>query len=246
MASGRYRDRNLDADVHIRVSGNSRRISASWKGPELRVNIPKYLTANQLENFIQANAARLIELRPSTTHYPGRVIDAPDVDIAICESTPLPGQSDVSVRTVLGNAVHGKVFNYYIDVAPHVAAHIADTAVQRTINEAVLRCARHASQRLVLPLARRIAAKIGRAPLGWEIKHTLRRLGSCSPQGVITLDPRLIFLTEDLRRFIICHELAHLSEMNHSAAFHNLCNRYLDGREDELNARLRNVKFPVF
>ena len=50
----------------------------------------------------------------------------------------------------------------------------------------------------------------------------------------------------DLRRFVVCHELAHLSEMNHSAAFHRLCDSYLGGREAELNRAVKAFRFPVF
>ncbi len=33
--------------------------------------------------------------------------------------------------------------------------------------------------------------------------------------------------------------------MNHSAAFHELCNAYCDGREAELQRRLRAWRFPL-
>lgn len=48
------------------------------------------------------------------------------------------------------------------------------------------------------------------------------------------------------RPALIYHELAHLSEMNHGEAFHRLCDRYLEGKEHELRARLAEFRFPVF
>jgi len=54
-----------------------------------------------------------------------------------------------------------------------------------------------------------------------------------------------VFLTRELREYIICHELAHLREMNHSAAFHRLCDSYLGGREASLEKKLREYRWPV-
>jgi predicted metal-dependent hydrolase len=47
-----------------------------------------------------------------------------------------------------------------------------------------------------------------------------RRWGSCSSRGVIRYSWRLILMPTDVRRSIVAHEVAHLSHMNHSPAFH--------------------------
>ena len=105
--------------------------------------------------------------------------------------------------------------------------------------------ARHATSALIVPRARELAASVERMPLGWDVKEARTRLGCCSSRGIITLSPRLIFLPQELADFVIYHELAHLSEMNHSEAFHEICNRYCGGREAELSRRVRVFKFPV-
>lgn len=62
------------------------------------------------------------------------------------------------------------------------------------------------------------------AEKGADVKHvTVRnqrsRWGSCSAGGTISLNWRLVQAPESVRDYIICHELAHLREMNHSARF---------------------------
>ena len=57
-----------------------------------------------------------------------------------------------------------------------------------------------------------------------ELKHvTVRnqrsRWGSCSAAGTVSLNWRLIQTPDFVRDYIICHELVHLWEMNHSARF---------------------------
>ena len=45
------------------------------------------------------------------------------------------------------------------------------------------------------------------------------RWGSCSANGTISLNWRLVQTPEMVRDYIIYHELMHLREMNHSARF---------------------------
>lgn len=59
---------------------------------------------------------------------------------------------------------------------------------------------------------------------GMDVKHVSvrnqrSRWGSCSANGTISLNWRLVQTPESVRDYIIFHELMHLREMNHSARF---------------------------
>lgn len=79
---------------------------------------------------------------------------------------------------------------------------------------------------------RRLAAL--RAVVPWLTRvPTLRvramrsRWGSCSAQGMLTLNTHLIKAPRRCIDYVICHELAHLREMNHSPRFYALLDQIM-------------------
>ncbi|MDE6288952.1 MAG: M48 family metallopeptidase, partial [Muribaculaceae bacterium] len=70
------------------------------------------------------------------------------------------------------------------------------------------------------------------------------KLGSCSSRGEILLSHKLVFLTTDLRRAIMTHELAHLDHMNHSEAFYARWEQLYGAPVKPLRRVLRSVPYP--
>lgn len=59
-----------------------------------------------------------------------------------------------------------------------------------------------------------------------RFRETKSRWGSCSQHGSIMLNWRLIHAPDDVFRYVIVHELAHRTHMNHSAQFWNLVRQF--------------------
>ena len=55
-----------------------------------------------------------------------------------------------------------------------------------------------------------------------SIREQKTRWGSCSSEGNLNYNWRLIFAPEEVLNYIVVHELAHRREMNHSAAFYKI------------------------
>lgn len=70
------------------------------------------------------------------------------------------------------------------------------------------------------------------------IKNNVSNWGSCSVRGNINLNLRLVTLPEDLRDYVMLHELCHLRQMNHGPKFHALLEEVCPGHR-ELEKALR-------
>ena len=67
-------------------------------------------------------------------------------------------------------------------------------------------------------LAARFALNVTRV----SVRNQRWRWGSCSPNGHICLNWRLVEMPESVRDYVIIHELMHLKRLNHSPAFWKL------------------------
>ena len=73
-----------------------------------------------------------------------------------------------------------------------------------------------------LDFARRLelfAAKLGVAIPPLTLSNAQSRWGSCNSRGEVRLNWRLLQAPPHIINYVICHELAHLKQMNHSTKF---------------------------
>jgi predicted metal-dependent hydrolase len=87
-----------------------------------------------------------------------------------------------------------------------------------------------------------LAARYGLNVSRVSIRNQRWRWGSCSPNGHICLNWRLVQMPEGVRDYVLLHELMHLKRMDHSPKFWKLvaevCPDYQDARR-YLRAQLR-------
>ena len=73
-----------------------------------------------------------------------------------------------------------------------------------------------------------------------SVRDQVSRWGSCSSAGALSLNWRLVLLQPQLQDYVILHELAHLTEMNHSKRFWALLDQY-DPHRVEHEAELDRI-----
>ncbi len=72
------------------------------------------------------------------------------------------------------------------------------------------------------------------------IKNQRTRWGSCSADGVISLNAKLLFLPPKLVRYVLTHELCHTLERNHTSRFWSHL-RQFEPQTDLLHGRMRDA-----
>lgn len=83
------------------------------------------------------------------------------------------------------------------------------------------------------------AAALGRRYSRITLRDTRSRWGSCTSQGALMYSWRLVLAPPEILRYVAAHEVAHLAEMNHSAAFWATVER-IHGPYGKLRAWLRS------
>ena len=219
--------------VRVFSRTGTRSVTARWKNGVVCVNVPEGTPARRVAEILDDMAPRLLARRPDLEYHEGERLVFPGFSVTIKRQQFNPGKVLGSIR--FPEAVIGV----------GVERDMADRATVTAISDVMCRIAFSLAPGLLIPRAREIAQRIGRQPGGWRIARGHRILGQCSANGIISLSYVLVFLPQELCDYVICHELAHLTEMNHSPRFHALLDSYLGGREAELVRRLKGFSWPV-
>jgi predicted metal-dependent hydrolase len=100
---------------------------------------------------------------------------------------------------------------------------------QKVDRELIARARRELPPRLL-----ELASRHGLTVSSISIRNQRSRWGSCSRSGRICLNWRLVTMPDDVRDYVLIHELMHLKRMDHSPKFWRLvaeaCPKYQDAR----------------
>lgn len=242
VGSQTYRDRDL-GPVHVRALATARRFSARWKGGELYVTIPAGIPAAEFNRVMDDWKPRLLEIRPAQTqkYHIGYRFANDVLAFTIVEDADVPPRS---VRSrYIGHP--GGVLTFDVAVAP--GTDMADTAIAKTISKLIAKVCTIDADSILPAEARAEAARLGleRRITGYSVGRGVKRLGTCSSHGHITLSNTLMFYPRRLRRSTILHELAHLTHFDHSPAFKALWDSYLGYSHTEDKALIAKLDLPI-
>ncbi len=87
------------------------------------------------------------------------------------------------------------------------------------VRHLVERWYRSIAAELLPEMTRNLAGRVGHQPAKVLVRGQRTRWGSCSADGVIRLNWRLVLLDRQLAEYVILHELTHLEHRHHRAAF---------------------------
>ena len=178
----------------------------------LRVTAPRWVTIAEIEDAIRSKlrwiVGKLDERRKQLALQQEKALRWHDGAVLALLGKPL------TLRTT--NEGGSDVFDdasatLTVSLPPDAPSNQLECKVQSWFQDEARRLF---AQRLAI-----YAEKLGVSYQSFALSGASTQWGSCTAQGRIRLNWRLIHLPLDLIDYVIAHELAHLREMNHSARF---------------------------
>ncbi len=219
--------------VEITFRKNTSKISARWKNGVAVFIFPESIDRKEIPDYVNRMASAVIARKREVAFAESQVIEVPGFTFLISRQSHQP-------RNVWGTVKDRKA---YIEVG--TLLDFDNLNVKQTISRIMSNIARDVAAEILIPEAKAIAAELGVSPRSWAIMNGFKTLGKCSARGDIHISYMCLFLTSELRGYIVRHELAHLSEMSHSPRFHAICDRYCGGKEKELVRKLNRFPWQI-
>lgn len=219
--------------VHLTMRTNSRSITARWKNGKVFLNVPRGVKYDEIMRALEQFTPNLLRKKPQLSFFDGQEISLADFAIIIKRQTIAPTKILSQARLPVSSIEVGSDWDFDSEETTQ--------AISRLMCGISLRLA----PQLLIPRAEQLARQVGATPSGWSISRGHRVLGHCDRYRHIALSHIILFLPQHLRDYIVFHELAHLTEMNHSPRFHRLCNQYCQGNEALYIKQLRQYSWPL-
>lgn len=190
----------------------------------LTISAPRWVTLREIEAAI-AEKSRWIRAKRREWHEWRAKRRLPQVAFAGGAALPyLGGSITLRLRAEAGAT--------RLDVASselHVA--LPHDAVEAQIRDAVQSWLQGEAARVFGERIERFADRIGPKFSGWRLSSARSQWGSCTHDGRVRLNWRLVHFPLPVIDYVVAHELAHLQELNHSPRFWKALAQLLPGFE---------------
>ena len=190
----------------------------------LTISAPRWVTLREIEAAI-AEKSRWIRAKRREWHEWRAKRRLPQVVFADGAALPyLGGSITLRLRAEIG-ATRLDAVSFELHVAlPHDAA-------EAQVRDAVQSWLQREAERVFGERIERFADRIGPKFSGWRLSSARSQWGSCTHDGRVRLNWRLVHFSLFVIDYVVAHELAHLHELNHSPRFWKALAQLLPGFE---------------
>jgi hypothetical protein len=216
-------------------------------GPEgLAVSAPRWVGLAEIETVLRGKAAWILRKLHEQQERARRQLAA-RVDWRDGSVIPFLGES---VILVLDPRCTGAVLHTAdgtLPGVPHLTLHLGlpEHASAEQVREAVQSWLQRQARRIFEERCGLYTQRLGVRMTRLSLSSAATRWGSASADGAIRLNWRLVHFGLPVIDYVVAHELAHLREMNHSAAFWDVVRSVVPGYE-QARAALRDGMLPSF
>lgn len=209
-----WSDGAVEGDWRVRRSARARRLGARvFPDGSVEIVVPAGAGARQVARFVDHYRERIERLRQRRARvdsgFPPERIDLPAL-----------GESWRCVYRPAETVEHGAI------VARDGVLALNGALPRKELRTALLTWLRERARQALAPMLAALAADVGVHYQRLQIRRQRTRWGSCSTRGTISLNCCLLFHRPEVVRYLLAHELAHLTHMNHSPRFWRLVEQY--------------------
>lgn len=228
--------------VKVMVQRNMRSIALSWRADCLVAKMPPGVPVDYFMQLLEANTDKLLAARSSLTWRGEQIAAGGQLTVGSATVRFEHGDCHGShPAELLRDRTDPKLYIFRLSQQYQYGSTEAVTLIRRLVMrlaylEMLAKLRTH-----IMPIAERLGVTVK----AWRVGRGRGQLGRCTADHIITISCYCIFLPDRLLDFVVCHELAHISHPDHSAAFHECCNRYCDGQEKQLHRELKAYAFPI-
>jgi len=212
-------------DIQYKSSAKAKNIRITVKGRgEVTVTVPKSISIHQAEQFVQKNMAWIERKVSEAQKKKGE--DISEYDFGTEFKTKL-----TCIRVIETDASqafikqHKDFLGIYLPEKTDISKPEWQQLIKDQIEGQLRREAKFYLLKRTFELAKDKGIAIGKV----SVRSTKSRWGSCSHNNDISLSLFLMTLPDELIDYVICHELAHVKEKNHSKAFWSHLEQLLPG-----------------
>ena len=211
----------------------------------LQVNAPRWVSLQNIDSAVQAKSGWILR-KLQEQRDRARRVEAARIEWRDGTSLPFLGET---VIIVLDPRVAGAVLNsdgQALPGVPRLVLHVGlpQAAEPEQIRDVVQSWLQRQALRIFTDRCRHFAETLGVRMTRLSLSAAQTRWGSASADGSIRLNWRLVHFGLQVIDYVVAHELAHLREMNHSAAFWEVVRSVVPDYEKMRNT-LKDVPVPV-
>ena len=179
----------------------------------LRITAPKWVTLTEIENAICEKQRWIFTKLNERREHSARRLQ-PQMEWRDGATLPYLG-NDITLR-ILGTQAAGIVYNAD---AKELTVCLPGDAAERQLKDRVQGWLQLEAKRIFAERLPVYAEKLDVSYQSFALSSAMTQWGSCTADGKIRLNWRLIHFALPLIDYVIAHELSHLREMNHSPQF---------------------------
>lgn len=211
----------------------------------LAVNAPRWVSLQNIDTAVQSKGGWILR-KLQEQRERARRVEAARIEWRDGTGLPFLGET---VILVLDPRVAGAVLNadaQALPGVPRLTLHVGlpHTAEPEQIRDVVQSWLQRQALRIFTERCRHFAPTLGVTMRRLSLSAAQTRWGSASADGSIRLNWRLVHFGLPVIDYVVAHELAHLREMNHSAAFWDVVRSVVPDYE-RLRTTLKDVPVPV-